>query len=163
MISGSALAASNHPLLISPTITNFVTFNTNATKSATHSKMLHIPSKTNHSKHFHFSRLLRPWNSLPPIDLEAYIITTIEKLRDLFYNHFIISFDSSNLVLISFTVPAPKIPIHHYLSFNYILLKGGAIPETNEIVTLICSCHNFFSLSSVQILFIPACCLLCVL
>ena len=40
---------------------------------------------------------------------------------------------------------------------------GGAIPKTNEIVTLICSCHNFFSLSSVQILFIPACCLLCVL
>ena len=50
-----------------------------------------------------------------------------------------------------------------------ISLKGvlislkGAIGETNEIVTLICSCHNFFSLSSVQILFIPACCLLCVL
>ena len=43
------------------------------------------------------------------------------------------------------------------------LKQGGALPETNEIVTLICSCHNFFSLSSVQILFIPACCLLCVL
>ena len=41
--------------------------------------------------------------------------------------------------------------------------QGGAIGETNEIVTLICRCHNFFSLSSVQILFIPACCLLCVL
>ena len=40
---------------------------------------------------------------------------------------------------------------------------GGTTPETNEIVTHICSCHNFFSLSSVQILFIPACCLLCVL
>ena len=24
-------------------------------------------------------------------------------------------------------------------------LQGGALPETNEIVTLICSCHNFFS------------------
>ena len=49
---------------------------------------------------------------------------------------------------------------------NSVVLKGGgggATPETNEIVTLICSCHNFFSLSSVQILFIPACCLLCVL
>ena len=40
---------------------------------------------------------------------------------------------------------------------------GGTTPETNEIVTNICSCHNFFSLSSVQIIFIPACCLLCVL
>ena len=43
------------------------------------------------------------------------------------------------------------------------LIGGGAIPKTNEIVTLICSCHNFFPLSSVQILFIQACCLLCVL
>ena len=42
-------------------------------------------------------------------------------------------------------------------------LLGGTTPETNEIVTHICSCHNFFPLSSVQILFIPACCLLCVL
>ena len=40
---------------------------------------------------------------------------------------------------------------------------GGAIPKTNEIVIHICSCHNFFSLSSVQIIIIPACCLLCVL
>ena len=40
---------------------------------------------------------------------------------------------------------------------------GGPIPKTNKIVTLICSCHNFFPLSSVQILFIQACCLLCVL
>ena len=43
------------------------------------------------------------------------------------------------------------------------LTLGGTTPETNEIVTNICSCHNFFPLSSVQILFIPACCLLCVL
>ena len=42
-------------------------------------------------------------------------------------------------------------------------VKGGTIPETNEIVTHICSCHNFFPLSSVQIIVIPACCLLCVL
>ena len=40
---------------------------------------------------------------------------------------------------------------------------GGTIPKTNEIVTNICSCHNFFPLSSVQIIIIPACCLLCVL
>ena len=46
----------------------------------------------------------------------------------------------------------------------YILdCLGGTIPKTNEIVKNICSCHNFFPLSSVQIIFIPACCLLCVL
>ena len=41
--------------------------------------------------------------------------------------------------------------------------KGGTIPFNNEIFTHICSCHNFFPLSSVQILLLPACCLLCVL
>ena len=41
--------------------------------------------------------------------------------------------------------------------------KGRTIPKTNEIVTHICSCHNFFPLSSVQIIIILACCLLCVL
>ena len=49
------------------------------------------------------------------------------------------------------------------VTFANILIEGGTTPETNEIVTNICSCHNFFSLSSVQIIFIPACCLLCVL
>ena len=44
-----------------------------------------------------------------------------------------------------------------------LVFQGGTTPETNEIVTNICSCHNFSPLSSVQILFIPACCLLCVL
>ena len=39
----------------------------------------------------------------------------------------------------------------------------GTIPKTNEIVTHICSCHNFFPLSFVQIIIIPDCCLLGVL
>ena len=39
----------------------------------------------------------------------------------------------------------------------------GPIPKTNEIVTHICSCITFFPLSSVQIIIIPASCLLCVL
>ena len=43
------------------------------------------------------------------------------------------------------------------------LITGRAIPETNEIVTHICSYHNFPPLSSVQIIIIPACWLLCVL
>ena len=46
---------------------------------------------------------------------------------------------------------------------SHILCGGGTTPETNEIVTHICSCYNFFSLSSVQIFLLPACCLLCVL
>ena len=50
-----------------------------------------------------------------------------------------------------------------YQKLSVPLLSGGTIPKTNEIEKNICSCHNFFPLSSVQIIFIPACCLLCVL
>ena len=42
--------------------------------------------------------------------------------------------------------------------------QGGTIPFFSEIGTFFFgTCHNFFSLSSVQINIIPACCLLCVL
>ena len=50
-----------------------------------------------------------------------------------------------------------------YISLRLCSPQGGTIPKTNEIVKNICSCHNFFPLSSVQIIIIPACCLLCVL
>ena len=43
-----------------------------------------------------------------------------------------------------------------------INLRGDytIFPET---FIFFCTCHNFFPLSSVQIIIIPACCLLCVL
>ena len=42
---------------------------------------------------------------------------------------------------------------------------GGELQEKKSVkkLTTICTCHNFFPLSSVQIIIIPACCLLCVL
>ena len=56
----------------------------------------------------------------------------------------------------------------HYIEYFHCIsvihsVHLGTIPKTNEIVKNICSCHNFPPLSSVQIIFIPACCLLCVL
>ena len=41
--------------------------------------------------------------------------------------------------------------------------EGGTIPFSPKLFVLFCTCHNFFPLSSVQIIIIPACCLLCVL
>ena len=34
---------------------------------------------------------------------------------------------------------------------------------SRNLIFFFCPCHNFFPLSSVQIIIIPACCLLCVL
>ena len=41
--------------------------------------------------------------------------------------------------------------------------KGGLELKPKKKLNTYLSCHNFFFLSSVQILLIPACCLLCVL
>ena len=40
---------------------------------------------------------------------------------------------------------------------------GGGLYHLLPKFEHICSCHNFFPLSSVQILLLQACCLLCVL
>ena len=52
-------------------------------------------------------------------------------------------------------------------SKNVDTLKRGGLylkpPETTKKLSTYLSCHNFFPLSSVQIIIVPACCLLCVL
>ena len=42
---------------------------------------------------------------------------------------------------------------------SLLYFRGGTTPFFPETFSFFCSCHNFFSLSSVQIIFIPACCL----
>ena len=49
--------------------------------------------------------------------------------------------------------------------FFYTLkpFKGGLYHISRKLYIFFVTNHNFFSLSSVQIIIIPACCLLCVL
>ena len=58
-------------------------------------------------------------------------------------------------------------PYHQKLVSHAMLvcwwIKGGPHHFSPKLSFFFGSCHNFFSLSSVQIIFIPACCLLCVL
>ena len=42
-------------------------------------------------------------------------------------------------------------------------VKGGLYHISRKLYIFFVTSHNFFSLSSVQIIIIPACCLLCVL
>ena len=55
-----------------------------------------------------------------------------------------------------------EVSLHFYVSISLYLHKGG-LSHSPPILKNICGCHNFFHLSSVQIIIIPACCLLCVL
>ena len=53
--------------------------------------------------------------------------------------------------------------MHHYYHIFLTDLFGRLHHLLPKFETHICSCHNFFSFPSVQILLISACCLLCVL
>ena len=71
-------------------------------------------------------------------------------------------------MLIAETTNVCSIEIH-WLQGIYIhadsLARGLYLkpPETTKKLSTYLSCHNFFPLSSVQIIIVPACCLLCVL
>ena len=47
--------------------------------------------------------------------------------------------------------------------FRVCLAKGGLDHFSRKLYIFFVTSHNFFPLSSVQIIIIPACCLLCVL
>ena len=67
------------------------------------------------------------------------------------------------------TVNLPKINLPYFYG-NIMgwdefwkLFKGGLDHISRKLYIFFVTSHNFFSLSSVQIIIIPACCLLCVL
>ena len=66
---------------------------------------------------------------------------------------------SSWVWLKAVTVPRADIVSRGHLGFDW----RGDYTIFPEIWFFFCPCHNFFPLSSVQIIIIPACCLLCVL
>ena len=71
-------------------------------------------------------------------------------------------------------IPLGEMPIHD-IPFNNVAIdivgpfprakgfKGGLVHISRKLYIFFVTSHNFFSLSSVQIIIIPACCLLCVL
>ena len=78
-------------------IFNYVTFNTSCTRSGSNHKLLHKFSPSSFHRHFYFIRIVRLWNSLPPIDLNLPIDLIKRNLYSLFWNHFTTSFESNNI------------------------------------------------------------------
>ena len=58
------------------------------------------------------------------------------------------------------------VPVSTYIideTYDHISITGGLTHFPPKFAHFFGTCHNFFPLSSVQIIIIPACCLLCVL
>ena len=128
---------------------------------------VHSPNNTfvflSHISHMHFSAICVVWHLVvqPCISAVENILLHLSYTNQAWQ-----SASAHHTVLHTYLVIPHTYPFSHpatSLLWGGGGSPGGTTPETNEIVTNICSCHNFFSLSSVQIIFIPACCLLCVL
>ena len=66
---------------------SYVHFSSANTRSTTYLKLKHSLSKTNIIRHFHFNRLPRLWNSLPPINLDHPMPIIRRTLHGLLWSH----------------------------------------------------------------------------
>ena len=74
-------------------ITDYLSFSSDTTRSATISKLGHKSSRLNTNRHFYFNRIPRIWNSLPPINLSHSTSTTKSKLLEHMWSYFLINFN----------------------------------------------------------------------
>lgn len=76
-------------------IMNHLSFTSSHTRSGNYFKLQHTLSSNNSTRHFYFNCLPHLWNSLPPLDPNLPLSSLITKLKSIFYNKFIASFDSA--------------------------------------------------------------------
>ena len=86
-------------------IQNFVSFVHLNTRSTARNKLQINFNKTSHSQHFYFNRIARLWNSLPPLDLSLSFITLKLHLKQLFWKHFTVHFNHTNICSVHIVCP----------------------------------------------------------
>ena len=74
-------------------ITDYLSFSSGTTRSATNSKLVHKHSRLNTKRHFYFIRIPKICNSLPPINLSHSTSTIKSKLSEHMWSHFLINFN----------------------------------------------------------------------
>ena len=87
------------------TIQDYISFNSNPTRSSSQSKLSCKYSRTSVACHFYFSRVVRLWNSLPCIDLSKSYNLIKQEISDHFWFHFRNNFNPDNLC--SFHIACP--------------------------------------------------------
>ena len=90
-------------------ILNYVSFSCNNTRSGSFLKLVQPLVLNNRHKHFFFIRIVRLWNSLPPIDIHTSSYTSIvASIKSLLWDHFVAVFDPANSCTYHFCCPCPK-------------------------------------------------------
>ena len=75
-------------------IRNFISFNTNSTRSGSHLKLCHPRTVSTTHHHFYFNQIIRLWNHLPVINLSLPPYVIKQKLTKHLWDHFTVNFNS---------------------------------------------------------------------
>ena len=90
-------------------ILNYVSFSCNNTRSGSFLKLVQPLVLNNRHKHFYFTRIVRLWKSLPPIDVHSRSYGSImASIKSILWDHFVSVFDPSNSCTYHFCCPCPK-------------------------------------------------------
>jgi len=91
-------------------IKEFISFNTNSTRSGSHLKLCHprALSTNHHHFEFYFNRIVRLWNHMPVIDilLSSHVIK--RNLTKYLWNHFTTNFNSDHSCTYRYLCPCYK-------------------------------------------------------
>ena len=102
----------------------FVSFVHLNARSTTRNKLLIKFSKTSHSQYSYFNRVPRLWNSLPPLELSLSFNTIKLHLKQLFWKHFIVHFNPTNLFSFHILCQCLNcVNSNHSVSCNYNTLQ----------------------------------------
>ena len=72
-------------------VKEFISFSTSSTRSGSAAKLVHKFSSTSSSHHSYFCRIVRIWNSLPPIDLTLSFLSIKQQIKQYFWSIFLIT------------------------------------------------------------------------
>ena len=89
-------------------IVNFVSFNTNQTRSGSHMKLVQPLSKHSRDKQVYFNRLPSLWNSLLAIDLTLSYKLIKRRLKVTLWNHFLANFNPESTYSFHYSCPCSK-------------------------------------------------------
>ena len=101
----------------------FVSFSSQGTHSATHTKLLLNQSSSCKSCHFYYTRLARLWNFLPPLDLSLSLTAIKNRLQRFFWDHFLRCFDPDDVCTFHVLCPCSNCHLRNPapMSFHWFL------------------------------------------
>ena len=92
-------------------ILHYVTFSSTCTRASSNKRLIHNKCNTTKYQHFYCNRIVRVWNALPFIDTTGSMVSIKCKIKQIYCNYFLQSFDVDNICSWNISCPCPSCTI----------------------------------------------------